>query len=281
MSQSLGTALVTGASTGIGAVYADRLARRGYDLILVARDEARLTALAERLRHDAGVAVDTLKADLTDRADLARVEQRLASDPSIALLVNNAGGAANGAFETLGADRLENLIQLNVVAVTRLTAAVALAFVARGKGSIINIASVLAIAPEIGMPVYNATKAFVLTLSQSLQTELGPKGVYIQAVLPAATRTEIWERAGVSIDALPEGSVMDVNDLVDAALIGFDRGEKVTIPPLADEAQWQAFEAARLTMLAGFRTDTPAARYRKTPTDGQAWSPERVMESLT
>ncbi len=281
MSKSLGTALVTGASTGIGAVYADRLARRGHDLILVARDEARLTALAERLRRETGVAVDILKADLTDRADLAKVEQRLASDPSITLLVNNAGGAANGAFETLGADRLENLIQLNVVSVTRLTAAVAPAFVARGKGSIINIASVLAIAPEIGMPVYNATKAFVLTLSQSLQNELGPKGVYIQVVLPAATRTEIWERAGMSVDALPDGSVMDVNDLVDAALVGFDRNEKVTIPPLANEAQWQAFEAARLAMLPGFRTDTPAARYLGTAADGQAWSTDRVMESLT
>ena len=281
MSQSLGTALVTGASTGIGAVYADRLAKRGHDLILVARDEARLTALAERLRQETGVAVDILKADLTHRADLAKVEQRLASDPTITLLVNNAGGAANGAFETLGADRLENLIQLNVVSVTRLTAAVAPAFVARGQGSIINIASVLAIAPEIGMPVYNATKAFVLSLSQSLQNELGPKGVYVQVVLPAATRTEIWERAGMSIDALPDGSVMDVNDLVDAALVGFDAREKVTIPPLADEAQWQAFEAARLAMLPGFRTDTPAARYLKTAADGQVWSTERVMESLT
>jgi len=284
MSKSLGTALVTGASSGIGTVYADRLAKRGYDLILVARDQARLTTLAERLRADVGVAVDVIKADLTDRADLAKVEQRLRSDASITLLVNNAGGAVSGAFETLDADRLENLIQLNVVSVTRLTSAVVPAFMARGRGSIINIASVLAIAPEIGMPVYNATKAFVLMLSQALQNELGPRGVHIQAVLPAATRTEIWDRAGIPIDALPDGSVMDVNDLVDAALVGFDKGEKITIPPLADEAQWQAFEAARLTMLPGFRTDTPAARYLKTPaTDsgGQAWSTQRVMDSLT
>jgi short-subunit dehydrogenase len=258
-----GTALITGASSGIGAIYADRLARRGYDLILVARDEARLKTLAERLRAETGVAVDVLKADLTDRTDLARVEQRLATDSAITLLVNNAGAGAPGAFDQQGADRHDALIQLNVVAVTRLLAAAAPAFLARGKGAVINIASVLALAPEIGMPVYNATKAFVLTLSQSLQTEYAGKGIYIQAVLPAATRTEIWERSGMDIGSLPPGSVMDVGDLVDAALVGFDKRETVTIPPLADEGQWTAFEAARLAMLPSFRADTPAARYRK------------------
>ena len=262
MSQSLGTAVVTGASSGIGAVYADRLARRGYDLILVARDEQRLNALAERLRAQAKVKVEVIRADLTRHADLAVVEQRLATDSSITLLVNNAGGAASGAFETVGADRFEQLIQLNVTSVTRLSAAVVPNFLARGKGSIINVSSVLALAPEIGMPVYNATKAFVLTLSQSLHTELGPKGVHIQAVLPAATRTEIWERAGMDLDKFPPGSVMDAGDLVDAALVGFDKGETITIPPLQDEGQWLAFEAARKTMLPNLRSDVPAPRYR-------------------
>jgi len=263
MPASKGTALITGASSGIGTAYADRLARRGYDLILVARDEARLTALAQRLRAEAGVAVDVLRADLTDRADLGRVEQRLATDPAITLLVNNAGAGAPGAFDQQGADRHDALIQLNVVSVTRLLAAAAPGFLARGKGAVINIASVLALTPEIGMPVYNATKAFVLMLSQALQTEYVGTPLYIQAVLPAATRTEIWERSGMSLDAMPPGSVMDVGDLVDAALVGFDKGEAVTIPPLADEGQWTAFEAARQAMLPGFHNDTPAARYRK------------------
>jgi hypothetical protein len=263
MSSSLGTALVTGASTGIGATYADRLARRGYDLILVARDEARLEALAWRLRAMAKVQVEVLKADLTDKADLAKVEQRLASDPTITLLVNNAGAAASGAFTDLGADRHQTIIDLNVLALTRLTSAVAPAFVARGKGAIVNIASVLALTHEIGMPVYNATKAYVLLLTRALQNELGPKGVYLQAVLPAATRTEIWDRAGMDIASLPEGSVMDVDTLVDAALVGFDHGEPVTIPTLKDEGQWEAFEAARLAMLPNFRSDTPAERYRQ------------------
>ena len=270
MSSSLGTALVTGASTGIGATYADRLARRGYDLILVARDQARLDALAFKLRNSAKVQVETLKADLTDKAELAKVEQRLASDPSITLLVNNAGAAANGAFAEQSADRHQSIIDLNILALTRLTSAVAPAFVARGKGAIINLASVLALTHEIGMPVYNATKAYVLLLTRALQTELGPKGVYLQAVLPAATRTEIWERGGADINALPEGSVMDVDTLVDAALVGFDHRELITIPTLKDEGQWEAFDAARLAMLPNFRSDTPAERYRE-PVD--VWPP--------
>jgi uncharacterized protein len=270
MSASKGTALVTGASTGIGATYADRLARRGYDLILVARDQTRLNALAEQLKAETKVSVEVLKADLTDKADLAKVEQRLASDPSITLLVNNAGAAASGAFADQDADRHQALIDLNVSALTRLTAAVAPAFAARGKGDIINVASVLALTHEVGMPVYNATKAYVLMLTRALQNELGPKGVYLQAVLPAATRTEIWERAGTHLSALPEGTVMDVGVLVDAAMVGFDRRELITIPTLKDEGQWDAFDAARVALLPNFGSDQPAARYRE-PAD--AWPP--------
>ena len=258
----LGTALITGASTGIGATYADRLARRGYDLILVARDEARLDALAFRLGAQTGVKVQTVRADLTDKGDLAVVEQRLAADPSISLLVNNAGAAANGAFTELDVSRHQALIDLNITALTRLTAAVVPAFKARGKGAIINIASVLALTHEIGMPVYNATKSYVLALTRALQKELGPQGVYLQAVLPGATRTEIWDRAGTSVDALPADWVMDVNDLVDAALVGFDRGELITIPPLPDEAQWDAYEAARVALLPNLSRAVPADRYR-------------------
>ncbi len=128
----------------------------------------------------------------------------------------------------------------------------------------------LALVHEFGMPVYNATKAYVLLLSRALQNELGPKGVYVQAVLPAATRTEIWERAGSDLSALPAGSVMEVGDLVDAALVGFDRRELITIPPLADEGQWDAFEAARLAMAPNLRADKPAERYRE---PAETWPP--------
>ena len=259
----LGTALITGASAGIGATYADRLARRGYNLILVARDKVRLDDLAIKLRAKTGVHIDVLQADLTERADLARVEQRLRDDAAINLLINNAGMAGGGGFEAADADRFETLIQLNVTAVTRLAAAVAPRFAAQGSGAIVNLASVLAYAPEFGTGVYSATKAFVFNPSKSIQLELGPKGVYVQVVAPAATATEIWERSGMAIGNLPPGSVMGVDDMVDAALVGFDRREAVTFPSLADDAQWDAVEAARLAMAKNFRADKPAARYRK------------------
>lgn len=254
------TVLVTGASTGIGAVYADRLAKRGYDLVLVARDKARLETLADRLRRETGVAVEVLAADLTQAADLARVEKKLRDDQRIELLVNNAGIAASGSFTEQSAETVNKLVALNVTALTQLAHAIAPRLAKAGKGAIINIASVVALAPEFGMSVYGATKAFVLFLTQGLNLELGPKGVRVQAVLPAATRTEIWDRSGMDISKI-EG-VMEVDDLVDAALVGFDKGETVTIPPLPDAAQWSNFDGARQAMLPNFRQELPAARYR-------------------
>ena len=254
------TALVTGASSGIGAVYARRLARRGHDLVLVARDAARLETLASELRTQAGVKVEVLPADLTQSRDRLAVEARLRADPPIGLLVNNAGAAAPGGFTDADPDRLENLIQLNVVALTRLTSAVLPGMLTRGGGAIVNVASVLGLAPEIAFGIYGATKAFVLSLSQSLAAEVGGRGIYVQAVLPAATRTEIWQRSGRDLSAIQ--GVMEVDELVDAALVGFDRREPVTIPPLPDEGQWRAFEAARQAMLPNFRQEHAAARYR-------------------
>ncbi len=257
--RSLGTALVTGASSGIGATYADRLARRGYDLVLVARDKVRLEAIAERLRGETGAAVEVLGSDLTAADDLRLVETRLREDSRIGLLVNNAGAAAPGGFADPDLDVQEWLIRLNITAVTRLAGAVVPRFLAAGGGSIINIASVLALAPELMPGIYAATKAFVLTFSQSLQAELGQRGLYVQAVLPAATRTEIWARSGRDVDAIP--GVMEVGELVDAALVGFDRRELITIPPLPDIGQWEGFAAARQAMLPNFRQKHPAARY--------------------
>ena len=260
MSSYLGSALITGASSGIGAVYADRLARRGHDLVLVARDETRLQALAARLRQEVGVTVEVLRADLTSAEDLARVEARLRDDPTISLLINNAGAAAPGGFAGSNPDTLDNLIQLNITAVTRLAGAVVPRFLAEGRGAIVNISSVLGLAPEISFGIYGATKAYVLMLSQSLQNEIGPKGIYVQAVLPAATRTEIWQRSGRDINQLQ--GVMEVDELVDAALTGFDRRERVTIPSLPDATQWDAFSAARQAMIANVRQSRAAERYR-------------------
>ena len=252
--------LVTGASTGIGAVYADRFARRGHDLVLVARDVARMQALADHLRKETSVSIDVVPADLTDPQDLARIEQRLREDARIGVLVNNAGASLRGGFLDQNGEDIARLIALNVTALARLANAVAPRFVAGGQGAIINLGSVLGLAPELGSTVYGATKAFVLFLSQSLNVELGPKGVYIQAVLPAATRTEIWEKAGRDVNSIP--GVMEIDELVDAALVGFDRRETVTIPPLPDAGQWSAFDAARQAMVPNFLQANAAERYR-------------------
>lgn len=252
--------LVTGASTGIGAVYAERFARRGHDLILVARNAERMAALAERLRSETGVNVDIVSADLTDEQDLAKVEQRLREDEHIGVLVNNAGTSIPRGFLQQKSEDISKLIALNITAVTRLAHAAAPRFAEKGDGAIINIASVVGLAPEMGATVYGATKAFVLFLSQGLNVELAAKGVYVQAVLPAATRTEIWDHAGVDVETL--AGVMEVGDLVDAALVGFDRRELVTIPPLPDASQWNGFDAARQAMLPNFAQSEPAQRYR-------------------
>jgi hypothetical protein len=259
---SLGAALVTGASSGIGAVYADRLAKRGYDLILVARNEERLKSLATRLTNETGRSVDVLTADLGKKADLGKVENRLRDDPAITILVNNAGAASVAPLLKSEVDKMEDMIALNIVALTRLTYAAAPAFVARGAGTIINIASIVAIAPERLNGVYGATKAFVLAFSHSLQHELADKGLRIQAVLPGATATDLWETAGLHYSKLPAGIVMSTEDVVDAALAGLDQSERVTIPPLQDGDEWTRFEAARRDLSQKFGHSVPASRYR-------------------
>lgn len=257
------TVLITGASSGIGATYAHRFARRGHNLVLVARDEARMQALASDLRKEAGVEIDILPADLTKLEDLAVAEARLRDDHNIGVLINNAGAALSGGFIERSTDEIAQLVALNTTAVVRLASAVAPRLAQAGEGAIVNIGSVVGLAPEFGMSVYGATKAFVLFLSQGLNVELGPRGVYVQAVLPSATRTEIWERSGA--DSSAARAMMDVGELVDAALVGFDRRETVTIPPLPDAAHWDAFQAARQAMLPGFAQVHAAERYRTAP----------------
>ncbi|WP_323151500.1 SDR family oxidoreductase [Pseudomonas glycinae] len=254
------TVLITGASTGIGAVYADRFAQRGHDLVLVARDKARLDALAARLRSEHDVAVDVIPADLTQLADLTTVESRLRDDARIGILVNNAGAALSGHFVDQSTDSVAQLVALNTTALVRLASAIAPRLVKAGDGAIINIGSVVGLAPEFGMSVYGATKAFVLFLSQGLSLELSPQGVYVQAVLPAATRTEIWDRSGVDINTLSE--IMEVGDLVDAALVGFDRREPVTIPPLHEAERWDELQGARQGLLGQIRQSAVAQRYQ-------------------
>lgn len=252
--------LITGASSGIGATYAERFAGRGHDLILVARDNLRLEALAARLRKENGVAVDVLQADLTREGDLKAVEARLRDDARIGILINNAGVAQSGSFLEQSPEAIEQLVALNMTALARLASAIAPRLTKAGEGAIVNIGSVVSLAPAFGMSIYGATKAFVLFLSQGLHLELSPSGVYVQAVLPAATRTEIWERAGIDVTAMEE--VMEVGDLVDAALVGFDRREPITIPPLHDAASWDVLDAARQALLSNIKQSEVASRYQ-------------------
>lgn len=222
------TFLITGASDGIGAVYAERLAKRGHDLILVARRTEKLKALAAQLEKDHHIAVEVLSADLSRAEDLEKVEARLREDRRIAGLVNNAGIAGEGAITALDPAYVTTMINLNILAVTRLAAAIAPRLAADGKGTIINITSVTALMPAAFTAVYPATKAFVLAFTEALQAQLSPSGVRVQAVLPGITRTAIWEEE--RLDAIPAAMVMDVHDMVDAALAGLDLGEALTIP---------------------------------------------------
>ncbi|MCE4556904.1 SDR family NAD(P)-dependent oxidoreductase [Roseateles cellulosilyticus] len=261
MTKHLGTALITGASSGIGAIYAERLARRGYDLILVARDRQRLVEQASQLSAQTGRAVEVLAADLGNATDLARVEAKLASDASITLLVNNAGTGTHTPLLESDVEQMTRMVALNVTALMRLTYAVAPAFVSRGKGAFINISSIVSLAPEILNGVYGGTKAFVTAFSQSLHHELGAKGVQVQAVLPGATATEFWAKGGLPVEHLPQAIVMKASDMVDAALVGFDRRELITVPSLHDDAPLRAYEAARQQMAAQLSSDRPAPRY--------------------
>ncbi len=259
--QSMGLAVITGASSGIGAVYADRLARRGYDLLLVARDQRRMADLASKLASKTGSDVDILVADLTDSTDLAKLEKILREDSRVTLLVNNAGLGATAPLLKSDLADMKRMIALNVEAVTRLTYAAVPGFVNRGAGTIINIASIVAIAPERLNGVYGGTKAFVLAFSQSLREELTVAGVKVQVVLPGATATDFWRKSGRPVEQLPQQIVMSAEDMVDAALAGLDQWEFVTIPALADAGQWQTYEAARQAMVPNLSRAEPAARY--------------------
>jgi len=236
---SPGTAVVTGASSGIGKIYAERLARRGYDLILVARNRERLDALAAELAAATGRKVDVLAADLGRSEDVVAVAARIEAD----------------------ADRIDAMVQLNVVALTRLAVAAVNAFTRRGQGTLVNIASVVALMPENFPGAYAATKAYVLALTQSLQSELKDGPVRIQAVLPGLTRTEFFDRAGLDVNALPAHMVMAAEDLVDAALAGLDLGETITIPSLPDTADWEAAVVATRQLGPHLSLSRPAARY--------------------
>lgn len=260
---SKGTAVITGASGGIGAVYADRLAQRGYDLLLVARDGNRLRTVADKLSTQHGVKVETQVADLTDKAALLELEARLKSDKSVSLLVNNAGFGGTKPLVDSDVDELENMIFLNVTALTRLTSAVLPNLIAKNAGAVINVSSVVAVNPDALNGTYSGSKAYVLSFTQSLFKTLKNTGVQVQAVLPGATRTDFWDRAGLPVHHLPEKNVMSAEDCVDAALAAFDEKELVTIPALPDVEVWNRYEQSRLALYPFLSSKDAAPRYAR------------------
>jgi short-subunit dehydrogenase len=254
------TALVTGASTGIGAVYADRLAKRGYDLILVARSEEKLAEVVARLKST-GRRIEAIPADLSKAVDVQRVAERLRRDSKITALVNNAGIGSAGKLLDSNIDDLESMIYLNVTALTRLALAALPGFVARKNGLLINIASIVALAPERLNGTYSGTKAYVVNFTQALKNEVEGTGVTVQAVLPGATATPFWQKSGRPIDLLPSEIVMTAEDMVDASLAGLDQHEAITIPALPDIGDWEKFESARKALGPNLSRKEPAARY--------------------
>jgi short-subunit dehydrogenase len=256
-----GTALVTGASSGLGAVYADRLAARGFDLILVARRVERLGVLAKSLADKYGVAVRAMAADLSAPADLQRVADELASNPAITMLVNNAGASTLAPVVDTARAGIATMDKVNVTALAELTYAVLPQFKQRNGGTIINIGSVLSFHILPVSTIYSATKGYVMNFTRGLQQELAGTGIVVQLVLPASTATEIWELSGVPLSQLDQATIMRAEDCVDAALAGLDQGELVTLPSVEDQALWEQFDAARLALFAGAMRGKPASRY--------------------
>ncbi|MGE3539431.1 MAG: SDR family NAD(P)-dependent oxidoreductase [Candidatus Tectimicrobiota bacterium] len=225
-------ALVTGASTGLGAVFATALAQRGYDLVIVARSQARLQALASRLYDSYGSAVEVVVADLTQPTALEHLEEQIVHGQALDLLVNNAGFGTVGPFASLDPQREIAEIQLNVVALLRLTRAALPGMIARRQGGIINVSSLSALVPGPYDATYGATKAFVNSFTESLHEELRGTGVRVQALCPGFTHTEFQQRAGMDVSALPAWLWMPPEPVVEASLAALQRGQVVCVPGL-------------------------------------------------
>jgi short-subunit dehydrogenase len=257
-----GLAVITGASSGIGAVYADRLAARGHPLLLVARRADRLEVLQAEIekRHD--VEVEILVADLEKPADLAKLEALLTAG-GVAMLVNNAGAGGLGPTSKTSADQLEKIVRLNVLAVTRLSHAALAGFRAADAGVLVNIGSIIALAPSPSGAAYSGSKAYVMNFTRSLQLEYTQSGVQVQLVMPGPIRTEFFSSQGMSDAVFPDKSFITPQALVDAALAGLDAGEAITTPTLANDGVWQALEQARTDYLGVTTAGRLAERYRE------------------
>ncbi|HEY3448646.1 MAG TPA: SDR family oxidoreductase [Myxococcales bacterium] len=225
-------AAVTGASAGIGAAFAAQLARRGHDLLLVARGADRLQAAGESLAREHGVAAEAFPCDLADPADLKRLEDRLASEPRLAMLVNNAGFGAGKDFLQVDADAHEAMIRVHLTATVRLTRAALPGMVERRSGAIVNVSSVAGYLPRGGSVTYGASKSYLTFFTEALSVELAGSGVKVQALCPGLTHTEFHQRAGLDVSAKPGWLWMSAEDVAACSLRCLDRGKVVCVPGL-------------------------------------------------
>lgn len=254
-----GTAIVTGASAGLGKIYADRLARRGYDLVLVARRADKLAELAATLSKEYGIQARAFAADLSRAEDVDRVAALIREDDSITMLVNNAGVSVPGTTPTLDTAGVAWQQAINVDAVTQLSLAVLPKFLERDRGTLINVASILAFGFLPTSTFYSAGKGHVANLTRGLQNEVQGTNVRVQLVAPGATATDIWGEE--RLKALDPRIVMRAEDCVDAALAGLDQGEQVTFPSVEDGQLWKDVEAAVGKLFLAGMTGKPASRY--------------------
>jgi len=258
MSRTRPKALITDASCAIGLVYADRLARRGYDLVLLARHSWRPSELAHVLRRETDAKIETLDVDLTMERHRKAVATRLAE---LDLLINNLELPAGGPLVLGSSPSLDRLIDTNIKLYAWLAATAAGSMAKRRDGTIVNVAPAVGLAPELATGAYGATKAFVIALTRTLHAELAPDTVYVQLVIAGATRTDVWPFDNRPHEPLP--GVMTPQDCVDAAMVGFDLREPVTLPSLADAESWTRYESARNTLLFDLVNGDPASRYLK------------------
>lgn len=266
------TAIVTGASAGIGAIFARRLAERGHDLVLVARRAERLEALAASLAAAHGVTAEPLVADLARPADVARVAERAAAD-DVAVLVNNAAISGYAPFAEADLVVLAQVVALNVTAPVLLARAALPGMLARGEGAVINVASLLAFAGDLApdpLPwraTYAGTKGFMVTFTRTLAAEIADAPVRVQVLCPGYTATEFHMTIGVDPvqGTAPPGQpwAMDPDDVVHASLLALDAGEVVCVPALDDPAAVDALAAAEAQLRAADRGGAVASRYAR------------------